>query len=393
LEKARGYCAFELQVIDIGEHPYLAEHFRLVASPALVKIFPEPRSTIAGSNLIPQIETFWPQWLRAAQDLRATAQKSFEEPTTFGQTATKAHFQYPTGAAIHKNGSDSAEASQPNSNEGQVYSSQSSNFFAYTTELLRLSDEIFRLKQEKEELQEQLSFKDRVIAMLAHDLRNPLTAASIAMETLELGFQSKADEKNYSRLTPEMTLQLLKHARTQTRAIDRMITDILQGARDKGAKLRVQPQVLELGTLCGEVLEFVHEQVQAKHQMVEADIPNDLPQVYADPERIRQVLINLLDNAIKYTPDGGGIQVSILHRTMQKVQMSICDTGPGIPEESQQHIFEDHFRLQRDTEKAGYGIGLSLCQRIIRAHYGQIWVDSVPGQGSCFHFTLPVYRR
>jgi two-component system clock-associated histidine kinase SasA len=103
------------------------------------------------------------------------------------------------------------------------------------------------------------------------------------------------------------------------------------------------------------------------------------------------VLINLLDNAIKYTPEGGTIRISCLHRTTQKVQLSICDTGPGIPEENYESIFEERFRLKRDEAKDGYGIGLALCQRIVRAHYGQIWVDSAPNGGSCFHFTLPVY--
>jgi two-component system clock-associated histidine kinase SasA len=117
-----------------------------------------------------------------------------------------------------------------------------------------------------------------------------------------------------------------------------------------------------------------------------------LPSVLADKERVRQVIVNLLDNAIKYTPAGGTISLSILHRTTQKVQVSVCDNGPGIPMENQERIFEDHFRLERDEKKEGYGIGLSLCQRIIRAHYGQIWVDSTDNHGSCFQFTLPVFR-
>lgn len=121
------------------------------------------------------------------------------------------------------------------------------------------------------------------------------------------------------------------------------------------------------------------------------DIPSDLPSVYADPERIKQVLINLLDNAVKYTPEHGTLQIGILHRTTQKVQVSIGDDGPGIPKENQQSIFEDRFRLKRDETKDGYGIGLGLCKRVVQAHYGQIWVDSSPQQGSCFHFTLPVY--
>jgi len=101
---------------------------------------------------------------------------------------------------------------------------------------------------------------------------------------------------------------------------------------------------------------------------------------------------NLLDNASKYAPVGGSIQVSMLHRTTQKIQVSVYDSGPGIPEENRDRIFEDHFRLKRDEEKDGYGLGLSLCQRIVRAHYGRIWVDTAPNTGGCFHFTLPIYR-
>ncbi|NET53595.1 MAG: histidine kinase, partial [Merismopedia sp. SIO2A8] len=134
-------------------------------------------------------------------------------------------------------------------------------------------------------------------------------------------------------------------------------------------------------------------QFKAKSLQIKTDIPNDLPHVYADPDRVRQLLLNLLDNAAKYTPVGGTIDISALHRTTQTIQVTICDSGPGIPKENQERIFEDQFRLKRDEETEGYGIGLSLCQRIVRAHYGQIWVDSSLGQGSSFHFTLPVISR
>ncbi len=86
------------------------------------------------------------------------------------------------------------------------------------------------------------------------------------------------------------------------------------------------------------------------------------------------------------------MRLSVLHRTTQKVQVSIRDDGLGIPKEKQRYIFDDQFRLDRDKDREGYGIGLALCRRIILAHYGQIWVDSTPNQGSCFHFTLPVFR-
>ncbi|MBF2088733.1 MAG: histidine kinase [Synechococcales cyanobacterium K44_A2020_017] len=354
----------DLHVVDVSEQPHLAEHFKLVATPTLIKLFPEPRQMLAGTNLVAQIGNWWERWQRSLDDIAAQTVPEESKPSN------PAH---PTEAI---------EASPTSATLASV---------AHSAELIQLSDEIFQLRQEKEDLQEQVLFKDRLISMLAHDLRNPITAVSIALETLEMGFNTEASELP-SRFTPELMAQLLKHARTQTKAVDRMIADVLQVARGQGAGFQIQPQRLDLGDLCYDVLSRLNAQVQRKSQQIEADIPSDLPRVYADPERVEQVLMNLLDNAIKYTPVSGSIRLTILHRTTQKVQVSICDDGPGIPEENCDRIFEDRFRLERDESKDGYGIGLSLCQRVIRAHYGQIWVDSVPSQGSCFHFTLPVYR-
>lgn len=344
---------YELQIVDVSDQPHLAEHFKLVATPSLIKIHPEPRQTLAGSNMVAQLENWWPRW-----------QRSIEE------------FQ----SRLH-----SGNEAKGATTEEQIKS------IVHSTELIRLSDEIFRLQREKEEFQAQLQFKDQLISMLAHDLRNPLTAVSIALETLEQ-LKNLPEQEGGKRPNPELTAQLVRHARTQTKAIDRMITDVLQAARDKSAEFYIYPRELNLGQLCWEVLDRLREQYQSKLQRLKTDIPADLPAVYADRERVKQVLVNLLDNAIKYTPEKGKLEIAILHRTTQKVQVSICDDGPGIPIENQKAIFEDRFRLKRDEEKEGYGIGLALCQRVIRSHYGQIWVDSEPNHGSCFHFTLPVFR-
>jgi two-component system clock-associated histidine kinase SasA len=347
---------FELQIVDVGEQPYLAEHFKLVATPALIKIHPEPRQTLAGSNLIDQLKNWWPRWQQTVEDY-LKEQDDLAENLEHG-----------------------SHVSTPQLSIRSV---------ADSVEVIRLSDEIFRLKREQEKLLEQLQFKDRVLAMVAHDLRNPLTAVSIAIETLELNIS--IDKEKVYPLRPAIARQLFKQARAQTRTIDRMIADLLQVARGSSAELKIQPSSLELIKLYQEVLAHLGDRAAAKSQSIETDIPNDLPCVYADRERVQQVLINLLDNAIKYTPEGGIIRFSCLHRTSQKVQVSVCDTGPGIPEENYDCIFEERFRLKRDEAKDGYGIGLSLCQQIIRAHYGQIWVESAPNSGSCFHFTLPVY--
>ncbi|MDZ8087728.1 MAG: histidine kinase [Nostoc sp. DedQUE12b] len=356
LKELQAEYSFELQTIDVGQQPYLAEHFKLVATPALIKIHPEPRQVLAGSNIIAQLKNWWPRW-QAAVDAYLKLQEDLQERID-----------------------DNARVTSPKSTIRSV---------AVSAELIRLSDEIFRLKQEKDNLQEQLQFKDRVIGMLAHDLRNPLTAAAIAIETLQSNYNLETGQ--FQRLKPSLTAHLLKQARNQTKIIDRMIADLLQVGRGKDTEFPILPQKVQLGKLCLNVLEELCDRYTAKSQEVETDIPNDLPYVYADPERIRQVLVNLLDNAIKYTPEGGKISIAGLHRTTQKVQFSIGDTGPGIPVENRDRIFENHFRLQRDEGTEGYGIGLCLCQRIVLAHYGQIWVDSTPNNGAWFHFTLPVY--
>lgn len=347
---------FSLDVVDVSEQPYLVEHFRLITTPALVKFAPGKQQVISGSNILQQLDQWWPHWQK---EVGAIAE-----------------------ASIDRNG-QWMNAPRAAAQEDEL---------AHSVEVMKLSDEIFHLKQGKEDLEAQLQFKNRIVAMLAHDLRNPLTAASIAVETLELGYGEEAEDKRKTVLSPDLTAQLLRHAKTQIRAMDRMISDILQTAKGASADLHIQPQETSFNNLFAETLASMRNKFEARSQTLDIDIPQDLPPVYVDAGQIQRVLYNLLDNAIKYTPEGGELYVTALHRTTQKIQVCIQDTGPGIPDEKRDQIFEDSFRLQRDEQKDGYGLGLALCRRIIRAHYGQIWVESSPGEGSQFLFTLPVFR-
>jgi two-component system clock-associated histidine kinase SasA len=353
LEEVDESKACELEVIDIVQQPYLAEHFKLVATPALIKVFPEPRQTLAGQNLVNQLKNWWERWMMA-----------IKEPLI--------------------------PSLPPDSPSDIVKSSPDNGSIAHVVEMIELTDQVFKLKQEREELLAQLKFKDRAIAMLAHDLRNPLTAVILALGTLEIAHFGMNDQN--IGLKPGLAKQLIAQARLQLRFIDKMVADLLQGPKGTTSELNIQPQKLDLGALCQDIIGQMEEQLRKKSQPIRLDIPSDLPFVYADGEKIRQVLVNLLDNAIKYTPVETEIRVSILHKTSEKVQLTICDRGPGIPEDNYERIFQDRFRLQRDVEKEGYGLGLSLCQRIVHAHYGRIWVESILGKGSCFNFTLPVYR-
>ena len=108
---------------------------------------------------------------------------------------------------------------------------------------------------------------------------------------------------------------------------------------------------------------------------------------------MRQVLSNLLENALKFSQEGGNVSLKMLHRTSQWVQVSISDSGPGIPEDEQQRIFLDRVRLPQTSERtSGFGIGLSVCRRIVEVHGGRIWVVSEPNKGACFYFTVPVWQ-
>jgi two-component system clock-associated histidine kinase SasA len=349
--------SFELQVVDVGKQPDLAEHYRVIATPALLKLFPIPRQILAGSNLIDQIDNWWERW---QEELLASG--------------------------IETSNSDESNDLDCQSNERLLLGES----IGYVSKLIKLTDEVFTLKQEKSALLDRLKLQDRAMSVLAHDLRNPLTAAALALGTLEI-IHNPQDYRANS-LDPVTIAKLIDRARAQLQAIDRLVNDILQPLATNHGDLSLIPQKLNLNELISSVISQLKSQFQAKTQVITTDIPQDLPLVYGDVDKLRQAISNLLDNASKYTQAGGQIHVSALHRTAQTIQVSISDNGLGIPKEKQKHIFQERVRLDRDLSQSGYGIGLALCQRIVRAHYGQIWVESSPGKGSVFNFTLLVYQ-
>jgi two-component system, OmpR family, clock-associated histidine kinase SasA len=349
--------SFELEVIDVGKQPDLAEYYRVIATPALLKLSPKPRQILAGSNLIDQIDNWWERW----------------QEELFGEDSN------PLPSDVESTSSQPQQAPLLSDSHG------------YVSKLIQLTDEIFTLKQEKKELLDRLKLQDRAMSVLAHDLRNPLTAVALTLETLEI--IHNPEDYRANALKPETIAKSIERARSQLQSIDRLVNNILQPKLTNNVDVALLPQKLDLAKLILAVITQLDPQLKAKSHKVKTDIPQDLPQIYGDANKLEQVLVNLLDNAIKYTPDRGQIQISALHRTAQTIQVSVADNGLGIPREKHKHIFEDRHRLDRDLSQSGYGIGLSVCQQIIRAHYGQIWVESSPKKGSVFHFTLLVHRK
>lgn len=335
---------FQLQVLEISECPHLVEHFKLVATPALVKVNPPPQQTLAGTNLTAKLKKYWYQWQTTLKENNDIFQNYLDKDSLL-------HTCLPS------------------------------------SELIRLKDDIFHLKKEVKQLQQQIKFKDQMLSMLAHDLRSPLTAASIAVETIELA----QNQENYKE-KETLRKKLIKQAKNQFLIMNNMINDLLQASKVINNQFNVVPTPINLLSLTDDILENMQPKLQEKKQVLIKEFPQNLPLVYADSKLITQVIINLIDNASKYSPDSASIILSIVHKTTQKIQVSIIDTGSGIPDMEKHRIFDDHFRLKRDRKQDGYGIGLSLCRQIINAHYGHIWVDNNGTKGSCFRFTLPVYR-
>ena len=325
-------CGFEiaLEIADPAKAPELLELHRLVATPALVKLDPPPRHVFAGNTITLQLRNWLPRWKHA------------EVVSTLGRSLGPQEFD----------GSRSQREVQ-------------------------LEDQLLVMRQENETLIERLGVQERLLRMVAHELRTPLTAAKLALQSHGLG---QIDEPRFH--------DVLRRRLDDIEALSR---DLLEVGTTRWEAL-FNPQRLSMGPVVAEAILELEKLWVGRNLEFVTDIPADLPDVYADQRRMRQVLLNLLENALKFSPDMGRVSLTLLHRTSQWVQVSVCDSGPGIPRDEQQRIFLDRVRLpQTSGTTSGFGVGLSVCRRIAEVHGGRIWVVSEPGEGACFHFTVPVW--
>jgi len=170
--------------------------------------------------------------------------------------------------------------------------------------------------------------------------------------------------------------------------MNRLIGDLLDMKRMENGRLAVEPKPVRAGVLLTEAAEMLRPLAAAEGIELTLDIPDELPVVAADANRLQQVLSNLIGNAIKFTPKGGRISLRGA-RTEKDVCIAISDTGPGIPAEQLPHIFGQFWQGKR-ADRRGIGLGLGIAKGIVEAHDGTIWVESMVGAGSTFYFTLPL---
>lgn len=233
------------------------------------------------------------------------------------------------------------------------------------------------LAAEHERLVELERMRDELTHTLVHDLRSPLTAVSGVLETL-----SSASLTDNQR-------EMLRLARNSAGRMSNLIDSILDVSRLESGSMPVERATVALSPLVDEALEIHAPLAEEKSLRLECDVPEASPRAWADPELVGRVLQNLIGNAVKFTPAGGGVRVSAALEPSGDgmLRIAVTDTGPGIPADVRGRLFE---KFAASGPGHGSGLGLAFCRLAVEAHGGRIWADSVAGAGSTFSFTLPV---
>ena len=238
------------------------------------------------------------------------------------------------------------------------------------------------LSSEKEQLEELLRLREELADMIIHDLRNPLSVLVGGLVMLENTLDA---EPASDRLSPILDV-MSRSAQRMQRLVD-MLLDI---ARWERGELELNREPLNLGTLIAELM--IEEGTLARAQGLElrSEVAEDLPPARVDRDVVQRVLVNLLDNSFKFTPQGGQVRVEA-ESEGDTIRLKVIDTGPGIPVEERRRIFEKFTQVKgRPGTRRGTGLGLAFCQMAVEAHGGTIRVEDGPGGGgSCFVLTLP----
>jgi NtrC-family two-component system sensor histidine kinase KinB len=222
--------------------------------------------------------------------------------------------------------------------------------------------------------------KSEFVLTASHELRTPLTSVSMAVDLLMESAAAKLTDREKD---------LLAACHEDVQRLRALVNDLLDLSKIEAGKLALSFERVLPSFLGDQALAVIRPQTDAKHIELTSDIPADLPRVTADPNKIVWVLVNLLANAVRHTPEEGHIRVKG-ERLGGQVHLSVTDDGEGVPYDSQSRIFDKFVQVKRDSDIGGSGLGLAICKEVVRAHRGTIWLDSVPGQGSTFTFTIPV---
>jgi signal transduction histidine kinase len=252
-------------------------------------------------------------------------------------------------------------------------------FINYSRELEKATAELQAANVRLKELDR---LKDEFVSTVTHELRTPLTSirsiAEIIHETPDLD--------------KERSLQFSSIIIKESERLTRLISQVLDVQKIESGQMLWKISKISPHDLIHDALAATHQLIAEKHISLELDIPETVPDLVCDTDRMIQVLVNLISNAVKFSPEqGGSIRIAVSH-TDDSIRMDVTDNGIGIQEEYHQRVF-DKFHQVKDFQRGrptGSGLGLSITKSIIGFHKGDVWVTSAPGKGATFSFTLPL---
>ena len=217
----------------------------------------------------------------------------------------------------------------------------------------------------------------QMTADIAHELRTPLSIVQGELEALLDGVYP-------------LTTASVEPIYQETRLLSRLVADLRELALAEAGELRLERAPTDLGALAEQAVAGFQRPAADEGVTLTSEIALDLPTLDVDPDRVRQVLANLLDNALRHTPAGGRVTVQALPHNSDGVLISVRDTGPGIAPADLPHVFDRFYRGDRSRARSsgGTGLGLAIARSLVQAHGGRMWVESAPGKGAAFHFTL-----
>lgn len=226
--------------------------------------------------------------------------------------------------------------------------------------------------------------RSNFVSMVSHELRTPLNSVHGFIDLLLQGHMGEMTEEQHL---------YLGYAEEGVQQLISIVEDILFMTRSDLGQFEIKQEEVYLRTLVRQVMRSLQPQAHKAEVALSQSIPVDIPILYVDPQRIKQVLNNLVANAIKFTPPGGVVTVSAQVYDDNLVQVSVADTGYGIAAEDRQHIFERFYQSnhRQQSKMGGYGLGLSIAKLIVEQHHGTIDFDTTVNEGTTFFFTLPQY--
>lgn len=227
--------------------------------------------------------------------------------------------------------------------------------------------------------------RDQTLAVVSHDLRNPVNAIKMLAAALVRAARSEALQSATNDVSD--SAEIIRRAAEQA---DRLIQDLLDVSRIEAGSLRIHVEPDDLGAIIEAACEVLTPFANEKSVRLHGDVSDELPLVSVDAARVHQIISNIAGNAIKFTPAGGDVAITV-ERQERELVVVISDTGPGLPLEEVEKLTDRSWQATRQTS-GGSGLGLVIAKGLVEAHGGRLWAESRPEGGSVFRFSLPVYE-